>query len=126
MREKYFSILGYDYTPYDGTYRWHSEVPIPEIVAAVEALPSEEGAFLGIDLETDSTAQTLAALVTQDQFTALKSFQCGLIRSLRAAAYRNDADGLFFGYEADGDSRDAWLNKRIEIKACYPWPGSYR
>jgi hypothetical protein len=126
MREIYFSILGYGYTPYDGNYRWHSYVPNQEIVAAVEALPTEQEAFLRADLDTDSSAQSLAAVVPSDRFASLKTYQTGLIRALRAVAYQNEADGLFFGHEADGDSRNAWLNKRIEIKNRYPWPGAYR
>ena len=126
MRETYFRILGYPFDPYEGSYRWHFDVPIQEVIAAVEALPVEEEAFLTVDLETDSSAQALAAVVGQDRFTALKAYQCGRIRSLRAAAYRNEADGLFFGHEADADHRDTWLNKRVQIKARYPWPGAYR
>jgi hypothetical protein len=126
MHETYFSILGYTYAPYDGGYCWHSEAPIQEVIDAVEGFPCEEETFLRMDLETDSAAQILAARVIPDRFTALKVFQCGLIRSRRAAAYRNEADGLFFGYQADADSSDTWLNKRIEIKSRYPWPGSYR
>ena len=122
MRETYLSILGYPYAPYDGQDRWHADIPGQDLLTAVQALPTEEGAFLGTDLESDTAAQAVAALVSQDRFAAIKDFQCERIRSLRSTAYQAEADGLFFGYEADGDSRDTWLNKRTQIKDRYPWP----
>lgn len=126
MREIYVNMLGYPYSPYDGSYRWQAEAPSQEILAAVEALPTDETAFLRTDLDSDPAAQALAALIQPEIFTVLKAFQCQRIRSLRAAAYQAEADGLFFGHEADGDGRDAWVSKRMEIKMRHPWPGTYR
>lgn len=75
--------------------------------------------LLGIDLTTISG-------FPEDRLQAAQSWQCKLIRQLRAEAYKLEADGMFFGSEADGDAKQAWLDKRAEIKARYPYPGSYR
>ena len=126
MRETYLSLMGYPYSPYDGTYRWHNDYPGQYVLAAVEQLPIDEAAFLAMDMESDPRALAVSALVPIETFVAVKNCQCERIRALRAAAYQAEADGLFFGHEGDGDSRDTWLNKRAEIKTRYPWPGTYR
>lgn len=126
MEETYLSILGYPYSPYDGSYRWHGDAPSQAVLAAVERLPTEETTFLGRDMDSDADMLALAAVIPAASFASLKNYQCEQIRALRAAAYQTEADGLFFGHEGDGDSRDTWLSKRAEIKARYPWPGTYR
>ena len=64
--------------------------------------------------------------ITDDIKSKLKTIQCNKIRISRSELYKSDADGLFFGSRADGDDSEEWLAKRAEIKAKFPWPGSYR
>lgn len=40
----------------------------------------------------------------------------------RAAAYRTEADPLFFKYQAGEVTKEEWLAKREEIRARYPYP----
>ena len=42
----------------------------------------------------------------------------------RAAAYRTEADPLFFQYQAGEVTKEEWLAKREEIRARYPYPES--
>jgi hypothetical protein len=126
MRDQYFCALGYRCDPYGGGYYWHDEIPSSAIIEAVEALPEERDTFLLTDLETDPAAQALNAMTSQERFLALKQYQCHLIRELRAAAYKVEADGEFFQHEADGAPRETWSATRAQIKGRYPWPGMYR
>jgi len=90
----------------------------PGLAKIVQELPPDDG-ILAIDLDTTTG-------LSKEQLSALKQWQCSKIAAFRAEAYKVEADGLFFGSEADGDNKQAWLDKRAEIKARYPWPGSYR
>ena len=40
----------------------------------------------------------------------------------RAAAYRTEADPLFFKYQSGEVTKEEWLAKREEIRARYPYP----
>ena len=40
----------------------------------------------------------------------------------RAAAYRNEADPLFFKYQRGEATEQEWLDKIEEIRARYPYP----
>ena len=40
----------------------------------------------------------------------------------RANAYRNEADPLFFKYQAGEVTKEEWLAKREEIRVRYPYP----
>lgn len=42
--------------------------------------------------------------------------------SLRKAAYTNEADPLFFKWQAGEGTEQDWLAKRDEIRARYPYP----
>jgi hypothetical protein len=116
--------LGYPHTMYDGEYRWSDSGP-PE--GLVEMLASAiSGNFLALDIEGAGMGKSICAMATASRSAALKALQCSEIRRLRSAAYKEETDELFFGSEADGDNRNAWLAKRAEIKARFPWPGTYR
>ena len=106
------TTMGFGSLPYNGEPRWIDAVPTNELLAAVEQLPDNEDEFLKIDLASYPEE--------------IKAVQCSLIRKKREAAYQSEADGLFFGAEADGDIKVSWIAKRDEIKARYPWPGTYR
>ena len=43
-------------------------------------------------------------------------------REKRAAAYRTEADPLFFQYQAGEVTKEEWLAKREEIRTRYPYP----
>lgn len=85
-------------------------------------LYENDTAFLSKDLDSAEWVN----LLDKDQLDTLKILQCEQIRSLRTQAYTQEADGLFFGAQGDGDSLNAWQAKREEIKARYAWPGTYR
>jgi hypothetical protein len=40
----------------------------------------------------------------------------------RAAAYRNEADPIFFQYQRGEATEQDWLDKIEEIRARYPYP----
>jgi hypothetical protein len=40
----------------------------------------------------------------------------------RAAAYQQEADPLFFKYQAGEVTKEEWIAKREEIRARYPYP----
>jgi len=42
-------------------------------------------------------------------------------RAARAAAYREEADPLFFKWQAGEATQEEWLAKREEIRARYPY-----
>ena len=44
------------------------------------------------------------------------------LSSMRAEAYRNEADPLFFKTQRGEATMDEWLAKVAEIKARYPYP----
>jgi hypothetical protein len=44
------------------------------------------------------------------------------MRAARAAAYREEADPLFFKWQAGEGTEADWLAKREEIRARYPYP----
>ena len=62
----------------------------------------QNGAHVGWELDAD------AALAEQ--------------KSARAAAYANEADPLFFKWQAGEGTEQEWLAKREEIRARYPYP----
>ena len=41
----------------------------------------------------------------------------------RAAAYKQEADPLFFYWQAGEGDEQAWLDKRAEIRARFPYEG---
>jgi hypothetical protein len=43
------------------------------------------------------------------------------MRAARAAAYRDEADPLFFKWQAGEATEAEWLDKRAEIRARYPY-----
>ena len=43
-------------------------------------------------------------------------------RGLRFSAYSQEADPLFFKYQAGEVSKEEWIVKREEIRAQYPYP----
>ena len=43
-------------------------------------------------------------------------------KAARAAAYRNEADPLFFKWQRGGATEQEWLDKIAEIKSRYPYP----
>ena len=45
-------------------------------------------------------------------------------RSRRAAAYRSEADPLFFKAQRGEATTDEWTAKVAEIKARFPYPGA--
>jgi len=70
----------------------------------------------GNQIQLDQTLVDAAAIiVAQEQ--ALASAQRN-----RAAAYRNEADPLFFKYQAGEVTKEEWLAKREEIRVRYPYP----
>lgn len=92
----------------------------PDLAKSVQSLPWDD-AFLAVDLDEFPLDG-----VSTDQLDALKTFQCNVIRLRRESAYQDEADGLFFAAQADGDSQELWLAKREEIKNRWPYPGKYR
>lgn len=47
-----------------------------------------------------------------------------LMRQQRAAAYRSEADPLFFKAQRGEATTDEWTAKVAEIKARFPYPGA--
>jgi len=45
-----------------------------------------------------------------------------IVQNNRANAYRNEADPLFFKYQAGEVTKEEWLAKREEIRVRYPYP----
>lgn len=43
-------------------------------------------------------------------------------RALRFSAYSQEADSLFFKYQAGEVFKEEWILKREEIRAKYPYP----
>jgi len=44
------------------------------------------------------------------------------LESLRASAFREEADPLFFEWQAGEGTQEAWQAKRAEIRARFPYP----
>jgi hypothetical protein len=44
------------------------------------------------------------------------------VRAARAAAYRDEADPIFFQYQRGEATEQEWLDKIEEIRARYPYP----
>lgn len=88
------------------------------------SLPDAE--FLSIDLESDQSASEIKSLLSPDQWSDLKQFQCHLIRKLRKNAYQEESDCMYFASGFDNAPEDEWRAKVGEIKARFPWPGEYR
>lgn len=111
------NALQLSYQPVDGVLVYLGTEPEDRDKTFLQDIPQDDQ-WLIIDLDASDISETLKS--------KLKIIQCETIRSRRTDLYRLEADGLFFGAEADGDSKDAWIAKREEIKARYPWPGTYR
>lgn len=63
-----------------------------------------------------------AVPMSSEQINGILANKLQVSKSQRAEAYRNEADPLFFKWQA-GESREAeWLEKREEIRGRYPYP----
>ena len=61
------------------------------------------------------------SLIKVDQ-TKIATQQLAQAKSNRAAAYAQEADPLFFKWQAGKITDQEWLAKREEIRARYPYP----
>lgn len=50
------------------------------------------------------------------------SFTTEQLQAFRAAAYRDEADPLFFKWQAGEGTKEDWEAKREEIRSRYPYP----
>jgi hypothetical protein len=58
--------------------------------------------------------------VSEEEF--IKNSQVKLLKHNRSAAYQQEADPLFFKYQAGEVEKEEWLEKREEIRQRYPYP----
>jgi hypothetical protein len=94
-------------------------------VKAIQSLrPSAEWVLRGDELEwldetqtqpSESEIQAEVALLIAEQ--PRKEAE-----ALRAAAYKVEADPLFFKYQAGEATKEEWIAKRNEIRTRYPYP----
>ena len=121
------TLLGYPHEMYDGRCVWTDKEPHKDVLELCKQLGG--GLFLREDLGADR-CKGLDEECGADALARLQAAQCSEIRALRAAAYRAEADDLFFEAAADDlqdqSKRKGWIAKRDEIKKRYPWPGEYR
>ena len=85
----------------------------------VVAIADNDGAFDadGNKVELDQTLINAAAIeVAAEQALATA-------KENRAAAYRSEADPLFFKAQRGEATTDEWTAKVAEIKARFPYPG---
>lgn len=54
--------------------------------------------------------------------TKVAEKQLAEAQAARASAYTEEADPLFFEWRAGEGTEQAWLEKREEIRARYPYP----
>lgn len=107
---------------------WHEGVPDSSDNRVVEYLfllfgeNRDDRMLLSIDLDN----HPIQEILSQDQLSILKSYQCQKIRELRQAAYKELSDPLYMAHIADGDSIDLFSAAREAVKKMYPWPGDYR
>jgi hypothetical protein len=113
--------LDWDGSWEDGNPKNTNSRNIPIIRNLLELFP-DDMSFISVNLDQS----TVTSVLSEDQVTALKIYQCEKIRIFRQLAYKEEADSLYMAHVADGDSIDTYLKKRLEIKARYPFPGDYR
>jgi len=78
----------------------------------------------GLTGETVETVLTGAeADAWRAQFEISDEEKLESARNSRAAAYRNEADPLFFKAQRGEATTDEWTAKVAEIKARFPYPG---
>ena len=79
----------------------------------------------GLTGETVETVLTGAeADAWRAQFEISDEEKLESARNSRAAAYRNEADPLFFKAQRGEATTDEWTAKVAEIKARFPYPGA--
>jgi hypothetical protein len=61
------------------------------------------------------------SLIKIDQ-TKIADKQRAEAAAARAAAYRDEADPLFFKWQAGEGTQEEWEAKRAEIRGRYPYP----
>lgn len=68
------------------------------------------------------TADENGKPVLQDRPAPTKAELLAMAEAQRAAAYREEADPLFFKYQRGSATKEEWLAKIDEIKARFPDP----
>jgi hypothetical protein len=58
----------------------------------------------------------------QEEIDAIREQQLNEIRSQRADAYRNEADPLFFKWQAGEATQEEWVQARQDVRNRYPYP----
>ena len=76
----------------------------------------------GLNWLSDSPTPTLAEL--EAAWPAVQTARANAeAESQRAIAYKAEADPLFFYWQAGEGTEQAWLDKRAEIRARFPYVG---
>jgi hypothetical protein len=94
-------------------------------IKAIQSLrPDAEFVLRGDELEwldqnqTEPTPEEIAA--ESARLEAAEPLR--IAQQSRAAAYQQEADPLFFKYQAGEVTKEEWIAKREEIRARYPYP----
>jgi hypothetical protein len=67
-------------------------------------------------VELDQSKIDAAAIITNQEK------QKYIAEIKRVSAYKEEADPLFFKYQAGEATKEEWISKRNEIRARYPYP----
>lgn len=113
--------IQWDGSSYEGEPTGTSKEDTELIKALLIEFPNDS-ALISINLDNHSIKDVLSP----NQLTKLKSYQCQKIRELRQAAYKELSDPLYMAHIADGDSIALFNSAREAVKKMYPWPGEYR
>ena len=100
----------------------------PDIATAISALrPGAEYTLADNDFSTLQWLEKEQQAPTQEQVEAkLQELQqqapIQAVQRLRATAYRNEADSLFFKAQRGEATIEEWQLKVAEIRSLYPYP----
>jgi hypothetical protein len=87
-------------------------------VTAEEYATLMEGQSQGKEIGADENGKP----ILKDPAAPTKAELIAFAEAQRAAAYRDEADPLFFKYQRDEATKEEWLAKIDEIKARFPDP----
>jgi predicted metal-dependent phosphoesterase TrpH len=91
--------------------------------AILSLVPNAEFILRGDELNwLDSRPQPSEAEIEAELQRLIAEHPYKEIEALRSAAYRTEADPLFFKYQVGEVTKDEWIAKREEIRARYPYP----